>query len=525
MCNTKCCNDGCHEEDIMCCAPLMHCCGGYSEHNNCCPHDRCCNQCCGCHGHIPCCGDCCNKCNCICPCIKKAIKDTKDELDKNINTLESRVIRDEDQHEQDILNLTNELGELNDNLEKEIADRIQDVDEEEARAKAAENSLNNKIDKEIADRKDEAIADAQYINNSGDAYIKFINANGEEVRRIDAKPFIKDGLLNDVKLVDDPSNPGDKALRFIFNTDSGKQDIYVPVGDIFEYDDYYTKTQIDAKESALNNAISAEATARQQADTALDGKIATEKSRAQGAEQTLQDNIDAETAARQQADTTLQSNINSEKTARQQAYADLDDKITAEKTRAQGVEQTLQQADATLDSKITAEKTRAEGAEASLNNSKADKATTLAGYGITNAYTKTETDALLDGKQNAINDLSTIRSGAAAGATALQPGDAFDGASKSGNTITFTKNGGSPFTFTLPDISDAGSQTINVGGTQVTIEQAINNLANQISNLGTQITTLQNSILWQIDQTDSTKIVAKNNRGAIAAGFFDSTVS
>ena len=283
MCNTKCCNDGCHEEDIMCCAPLMHCCGGYSEHNNCCPHDRCCNQCCGCHGHIPCCGDCCNKCNCICPCIKKAIKDTKDELDKNINTLESRVIRDEDQHEQDILNLTNELGELNDNLEKEIADRIQDVDEEEARAKAAENSLNNKIDKEIADRKDEAIADAQYINNSGDAYIKFINANGEEVRRIDAKPFIKDGLLNDVKLVDDPSNPGDKALRFIFNTDSGKQDIYVPVGDIFEYDDYYTKTQIDAKESALNNAISAEATARQQADTALDGKIATEKSRAQGA--------------------------------------------------------------------------------------------------------------------------------------------------------------------------------------------------------------------------------------------------
>lgn len=464
MCNTKCCNDGCHEEDIMCCAPLMHCCGGYSEHNNCCPHDRCCNQCCGCHGHIPCCDDCCNKCNCICPCIKKAIKDTKDELDKDINTLESRVIRDEDQHEQDILNLTNELGELNDNLEKEIADRIQDVDEEEARAKAAEDSLNDKIDKEIADRKDEAIADAQYINNSGDAYIKFINANGEEVRRIDAKPFIKDGLLNDVKLVDDPSNPGDKALRFIFNTDSGKQDIYVPVGDIFEYDDYYTKTQIDAKETALNNAISAETAARQQADT------------------TLQGNIDAEELARQQADTTL-------------------------------------------DGKIAAEKSRAEGAEASLNNSKADKATTLAGYGITNAYTKTETDALLDGKQNVINDLSTIRSGAAAGATALQPGSAFDGASKSGNTITFTKNGGSPFTFTLPDISDAGDQIINVGGTQVTIEQAINNLTDQITNLGSQITTLQNSILWQIDQTDSTKIVAKNSRGAIAAGFFDSTVS
>ena len=398
MCNTKCCNDGCHEEDIMCCAPLMHCCGGYSEHNNCCPHDRCCNQCCGCHGHIPCCGGCCNKCNCICPCIKKAIKDTKDELDKNINTLESRVIRDEDQHEQDILNLTNELGELNDNLEKEIADRIQDVDEEEVRAKAAEDALNNKVDTRL-------IASAEY--NNTDTKIYFRNIDGGVLSTIDASVFVKDGMVESASVI---TKDGVKYLHIVFNGDAGKVPVDVPVRDIFDANLYYTKTEVDAKEAVLNN-------------------------------------------------------------------------------------------------------------------SKADKATTLAGYGITNAYTKTETDALLDGKQNVINDLSTIRSGAAAGVTALQPGDAFDGASKSGNTITFTKNGGSPFTFTLPDISDAGSQTINVGGTQVTIEQAINNLANQISNLGTQITTLQNSILWQIDQTDSTKIVAKNNRGAIAAGFFDSTVS
>ena len=56
-----------------------------------------------------------------------------------------------------------------------------------------------------------------------------------------------------------------------------------------------------------------------------------------------------------------------------------------------------------------------------LLNGKADKATTLAGYGITDAYTKTEVDTALGQKQNTINDLQTIRSGAAAGATAVQP--------------------------------------------------------------------------------------------------------
>lgn len=39
-----------------------------------------------------------------------------------------------------------------------------------------------------------------------------------------------------------------------------------------------------------------------------------------------------------------------------------------------------------------------------LINGKADTATTLAGYGITNAYTKTETDAAITNAINAITD-------------------------------------------------------------------------------------------------------------------------
>lgn len=55
-----------------------------------------------------------------------------------------------------------------------------------------------------------------------------------------------------------------------------------------------------------------------------------------------------------------------------------------ESNRAKGAEQTLQ-------NNINAETTRATAAEGNLNSTKANKATTLAGYGVTDAYTKSET--------------------------------------------------------------------------------------------------------------------------------------
>ena len=69
---------------------------------------------------------------------------------------------------------------------------------------------------------------------------------------------------------------------------------------------------------------------------------------------------------------------------------------------------------------------------------KANAATSLAGYGIQDAYTKSEVDAAisgifegdvsaaLNGKQDTINDLGTIRSNAALGATAVQSADLAD---------------------------------------------------------------------------------------------------
>ncbi len=53
---------------------------------------------------------------------------------------------------------------------------------------------------------------------------------------------------------------------------------------------------------------------------------------------------------------------------------------------------------------------------------KADKATTLSGYGITNAYTKTEVNTELGKKQDTISDLATIRSNAS---SAVKPTDQY----------------------------------------------------------------------------------------------------
>ena len=62
-------------------------------------------------------------------------------------------------------------------------------------------------------------------------------------------------MVDTVQLID---YQGDKALKVIFNTDAGKSDIIIPIGDLFELDDYYTKNEIDGKVNTINNNINTE---------------------------------------------------------------------------------------------------------------------------------------------------------------------------------------------------------------------------------------------------------------------------
>lgn len=155
---------------------------------------------------------------------------------------------------------------------------------------------------------------------------------------------------------------------------------------------------------------------------------------------------------------------------------------------------------------ITAEKERAEQVEGGLEENKADKATTLAGYGITDAFTKTEVNSTfatkaeltsgLSGKQNIISDLSEIRSNADAGkdasdiistygdivtynasdfATAEQ-GQAAESALKAGDNISLLANNAGYVTKSVNDLENY-TKTSNLS--TVALSGSYNDLSNK----------------------------------------------
>ena len=149
------------------------------------------------------------------------------------------------------------------------------INDEATRAQGVEDSLNDKIDaavssitdavsEEVADRKAEAVASAAYDESA--KTINFLNANGDVISSVDATDFIKDGMVDTVKIENG-------KLVIVFNTDSGKEQIEIPLTDIFDPSNYYTKDEIDEKVSTINYNISDEVSARESGDTALDGKI------------------------------------------------------------------------------------------------------------------------------------------------------------------------------------------------------------------------------------------------------------
>lgn len=83
--------------------------------------------------------------------------------------------------------------------------------------------------------------------NTSTKKIEFKNASNATLSNleIDASAFIKDGMVDTVEIQN--SN-----LVVTFNTDAGKEDISIPLSDIFNPNNYYTKTETD---SAISDAI------------------------------------------------------------------------------------------------------------------------------------------------------------------------------------------------------------------------------------------------------------------------------
>lgn len=79
--------------------------------------------------------------------------------------------------------------------------------------------------------------------------IKFYH-NGQVKTQIDATPFIKDGMVNSVRLENG-------YLIVTFNTDAGKEPISIEIGSIFDPSNYYTKAEIGDKFQPIGNYVSA----------------------------------------------------------------------------------------------------------------------------------------------------------------------------------------------------------------------------------------------------------------------------
>lgn len=81
--------------------------------------------------------------------------------------------------------------------------------------------------------------------DSGTTTMNFYHGGtgGTVVFSFDASPFIVDGMIEDVRI---ETLSGTTYLVIDFNTASGKEDIYIPLTDIFNPDNYYTKNEVDA---------------------------------------------------------------------------------------------------------------------------------------------------------------------------------------------------------------------------------------------------------------------------------------
>ena len=212
--------------------------------------------------------------------MQEAMQGCKEQIDRDINALDGRMTKLENEAEEFRDSLTSEMGELSEEVRHEIhcldnkieaetaraiaredeidakIDGLQDqITEEVNRAQEAEQNLDNKIDAEIdrataaeAQLEADGIVDAEFVPNDKKIYFK--NKAGENVAEIDADAFIIDGMVKDVRI-----NQGN--LEIIWNSDAGDKITRIALDDIFRPEDYYTKVKIDEFLSQHTNDINA----------------------------------------------------------------------------------------------------------------------------------------------------------------------------------------------------------------------------------------------------------------------------
>ena len=86
--------------------------------------------------------------------------------------------------------------------------------------------------------------------NSTSKYVEFYHGGtgGTKVFEYDASPFLIDGMVQNVEIKSvEISGVATTCLVISFNTDAGKQDINIPISEIFDASNYYTTAETDNK--------------------------------------------------------------------------------------------------------------------------------------------------------------------------------------------------------------------------------------------------------------------------------------
>ena len=297
---------------------------------------------------------------------------------------------------------------------------------------------------------------AEYVSSAKTIVFK----HGTTVKSsIDASAFIKDGMVSSVTV----SN-GNMVVTF--NTDAGREDITIPLTDIFNPDNYYTKTEINNGVSASTKSLSASVV--DHINSAASHVSASDRTNWNGKQSAISDlatirnnalsgasaytrvtNLSAATTAisstlnTHTADTTIHVTSADKSTwsGKQDAINDLETIRKRANSGASAYTGFIAHS-ANTDIHVTAsDKSTWNGKQDSISDLATIRNNALSGAsaytkvvtlsGITSAINKTltahtanttvhvtaEEKSTWNGKQDAINDLETIRNGAASGAS------------------------------------------------------------------------------------------------------------
>ena len=163
-------------------------------------------------------------------------------IENNVNILSANTVDLEDDIKAlsgVVRDFSGSVKERIDTVERVTSQALNDLNDRIIDLSGNTTDLKNDFDYFVNNGLDGLFCGATYDSNS--KKINFYDKKNNLVCDIDATDFIKDGMVSSVTV-------NGQNLVITFNTDAGKEDISLPLTEIFNPDNYYTKLQVYNKD-------------------------------------------------------------------------------------------------------------------------------------------------------------------------------------------------------------------------------------------------------------------------------------